>query len=93
MLHFIQFVNQFLQLDKVASSDLLGKLSNTTINKIDRLLKSGDVCRHLNFIDKGLAKTFFNNEEKEFIMRFFWKTQCLQCLTALSHKHLQHIRF
>lgn len=71
MLDFIQFCNQLSPLDKVATDDLLEKLKTNTFQKGDYLLKDRSVCRHLYFIDKGLSKTFFNRDGKEFIMRFF----------------------
>src|SRR5215203_3680167 len=71
MTGFIQFVNQLSPLDNEATADLLDKLKSKTVKKGDYLLKSGEVCRYLYFIERGLAKTFFNKDVKEFIMRFF----------------------
>jgi len=71
MTGFIQFVNQLSPLDNEATVDLLDKLKSKTVKKGDYLLKSGEVCRYLYFIERGLAKTFFNKDVKEFIMRFF----------------------
>ena len=67
----IQFCNKLSQLDKAATDDLLNNLKSKTIQKGDYLLRSGDVCRNLYYINKGLTKTIFNNGDKEFIMRFF----------------------
>ncbi len=71
MANFIQFVNKFSKLDKEVTDELLNKLRTTTIEKGKYLLKTGEQCRKIFFINKGLAKTYFNREEKEFIMRFF----------------------
>jgi len=71
MTDFIQFCHQLSLLDHGAENDLLGELKTKTFEKGDYLLKEGSVCRHLYFIDKGLAKTFFSRDGKEFIMRFF----------------------
>jgi len=71
MSDFIQFVNTLSLLDRAAIDDLFKNLKNKTVPKGDYLLKSGDICRYLYFIDEGLLKTFFNNEIKEFTMRFF----------------------
>jgi CRP-like cAMP-binding protein len=68
---FIQFCNKLSRLDKAATDDLINNLKSKTIQKGDYLLKDGNVCRDLYFINKGLAKTFFNKDGKEFIMRFF----------------------
>ena len=71
MPHLIQFCNQLSQLTEEATSDLTEILKTKTIQKGDYLLKSGQVCKHLYYIDQGLAKTFFYKDDKEFIMRFF----------------------
>ena len=71
MTQFIQFVNHLTPLDLLAADCLSNRLEPRTLDKGEYLLKSGQVCRHLYFIDKGLVKTFFTKEEKQFIMRFF----------------------
>ena len=71
MFDFIQFCNRLSPLNTEATDDLLNRLTTKTFLKGDYLLKNGGVCKHLYFIDKGLTKTFFNNDGKEFIMRFF----------------------
>ncbi len=71
MTDFIQFCNQFSPLDKTASEQLLENLKTKTVQKGMYLLKPGEVCRNLFFINKGLTKISFNKEDKEFIMRFF----------------------
>jgi CRP-like cAMP-binding protein len=49
----------------------LNLLKTKTYEKGEHLVKQGAVCHSLYFIDNGLAKTCFGNEDKEFIMRFF----------------------
>lgn len=71
MADFIQFCNQLSQLDKEAGDDLSNKLKSKSFQKGNQLLKSGEVCRQLYFINSGLTKTFFYKNDKEFIMRFF----------------------
>lgn len=71
MSDFIRFCNQLSPLDKLASDEMFDKLKTKTFQKGDFLLKEDNICRHLYFIDKGLTKTFFNRDSKEFIMRFF----------------------
>jgi CRP-like cAMP-binding protein len=71
MSNFIQFVNNLSPLTEVAANDLSNLLKTRMYNKGDHLLKSGSVCQNLYFVDSGLTKTYFNREDKEFIMRFF----------------------
>lgn len=71
MFDFIKFCNRLSPLDKVTTEDLLTKLENKTFLKGDYILRSGDVCRKLFFINVGLVKLCFTTGNKEFIMRFF----------------------
>lgn len=68
---FIQFCNQFSKLEKDAADELLSKIKSRIYQKGEYLLKNGEICRYLFFIDRGLAKTFFHKNDKEFIMQFF----------------------
>ncbi len=71
MIDFIKFCNQLAPLEKETTDDLVNKLKTKTFQKGDYILRSGEVCRNLFFIDKGLVKLCFTKEDKEFIMRFF----------------------
>jgi CRP/FNR family transcriptional regulator, anaerobic regulatory protein len=71
MTDFLQYCEQFSQLDKETTEELLQNLKTKTFNKGDFLLKQGQICKHLFFINEGLAKSFFYKKDKEFIMRFF----------------------
>jgi len=71
MNHFVQFVNTLCPLDESACDDFSNLLNSGIYKKGDHLLKRGSICQNLYFIDNGLTKTYFNKEEKEFIMRFF----------------------
>jgi len=71
MADLLHYCRQFPELDQALTDELLKKVKTKTVQKGDYLLKKGDVCRHLFFINEGLAKTFFNKDDKEFIMRFF----------------------
>jgi CRP-like cAMP-binding protein len=71
MTDFIKICNQLSPLTTEASEDLANCLHDKNFEKGDYILKNGSVCRNLFFIEQGLVKTFFNKEDKEFIMRFF----------------------
>lgn len=68
---FLRFCHQLSSLDNEAAENLLNKVTVKTFQKGDALLKTGDVCRHVFYIEEGLAKTWFSKDYKEFIMRFF----------------------
>lgn len=71
MTDFISAFNRLSVINNEATDDLHNCLSLKSYNKGELLLKSGQVCKYLYFIDEGLTKTFFAKEDKEFIMRFF----------------------
>ncbi|MBC7947770.1 MAG: Crp/Fnr family transcriptional regulator [Chitinophagaceae bacterium] len=71
MIEFVKTCNRLSPLDEVASSELENKLKTRSLKKDQHLLTRTSICNHLFFIDSGLTKTYFNNGEKEFIMRFF----------------------
>ncbi len=71
MSDFINYCNHLSPLKKETADDLVNKLKTKVFKKGDYLLRSGDVCRHLFFINEGLVKLCFSKDDKEFIMRFF----------------------
>lgn len=68
---FIQYCNQLSKLEKEAADELSNKIKSRTYQKGEYLLKEGNICKYLFFIDSGLVKTFFYKNDKEFIMQFF----------------------
>lgn len=68
---FLRFCHQLSPLDNEVAENLLNKVTVKTFQKGDALLKTGDVCRHVFYVEEGLAKTCFSKDYKEFIMRFF----------------------
>jgi len=71
MTDFVSAFNHLSRLSPEAADDLYNCLSTKSYDKSALLLRSGETCKRLYFIDEGLTKTFFAKEDKEFIMRFF----------------------
>jgi CRP-like cAMP-binding protein len=71
MADFIQYFMAFSELDEAAVNALLQNVTTKSFDKGTYLLKEGDVCKHLYFINEGLVKSSFYKGDKEFIMRFF----------------------
>ena len=71
MATFAMAFNLLAPLDSPAAEDLQRALITKTYLKGELVLKQATVCNKLYFINSGLVKTFFNNDDKEFIMRFF----------------------
>src|SRR5579871_4687127 len=73
MVELIQYFKEYASLDKTALDDVLKDAKTKTVKKGEYLLKQGQVCRYLYFLNEGLLKLRFNKNSKEFVMRFFWE--------------------
>ncbi|RAK00139.1 CRP-like cAMP-binding protein [Larkinella arboricola] len=71
MTDFIRYCNQLSPLDEQAQADLLLSIKTKTYAKGDYLLREGDVCNYIFFINSGLAKIWSYREDKEFVHCFF----------------------
>ncbi len=71
MRDFVSTFNHLANLSKEAADELYNCLSVKSYDKGELLLRNGETCKKLYFIDEGLTKTFFTKGDKEFIMRFF----------------------
>lgn len=71
MVDFISIFKRLSELTESAEGDLQSCLYSKSVKKGEFLLKRQEVCKKLYFVDVGLTKTYFSNEEKEFIMQFF----------------------
>jgi len=68
---FETFCSNFTPLTEEALSSLIRASSAKTYRKGQYLLKKGQVCTHLFFVEEGLIKSFYNKDGKPFVMRFF----------------------
>jgi len=71
MTDFIQFCEQFSPLDDKALSDLSQAATTKKFKKGQYMLNRNRTCKHIYYINQGLAKICFVDGEKEFVMRFF----------------------
>jgi len=83
---FFEFCNQLSHLDERATKDLTEVVFSKDYQKSDFLLKEGEVCKYLYFINQGLVKTFFYKCDKEFIMRFFTEETMFTVLDSYVNK-------
>ncbi|GAB3960312.1 Crp/Fnr family transcriptional regulator [Spirosoma harenae] len=71
MTNFIQFCTQLSPLDPPAKAELNAATTSRLYQKQAFLLKNGQTCSQLYFINKGLVKLYFYRDDKECILRFF----------------------
>lgn len=71
MKDFIKLIQKLSPLTTEATGDLEDVISEKTYKKGEFIVRQGSICKQFYFINNGLIKLFFLNEDKEFIMRFF----------------------
>ncbi len=62
---FINFLKQFGELPDVVVEAIYTKMQRMELPKKHILLKKGKICNFLYFIEKGLARNFFEEDNKE----------------------------
>lgn len=67
---FRQFITQYVYLSNEDWGRIEQNLTQLTLQKGQLLLKQGQVCRHLYFIEQGLLRFFVEDTRKEFT-KFF----------------------
>jgi CRP-like cAMP-binding protein len=73
MAELITYFDTFSPLVEGAMEELLRRVQVKRVEKGSCLLKKGQTCRHLYFMQEGLMKSALVTGEKEFIMRFFYE--------------------
>jgi CRP-like cAMP-binding protein len=73
MAELVDYCGQFSPLEPDALAGLLEASVTKTYRKGQYLLRKGQVCRKVFFINCGLVKSCFTGGEKEFVMRFFYE--------------------
>ncbi len=68
---FLKHINSLSPLKKEVSDELVQFIHTSEYNKGDLIHKEGNVCKHLFFVESGLAKHFYFHNGNQFIFRFF----------------------
>ncbi|QNL50144.1 Crp/Fnr family transcriptional regulator [Olivibacter sp. SDN3] len=71
MNEILKYIGNISRLEEQAQGDFLKAFQVKSFKKGDYLLRADKVCKEYYFIKEGLTKSFFFNDEKEFIMKFF----------------------
>lgn len=71
MVEFVNQINQYTHLSKMAESDFLSKLKSISYKKGELITKEGQICRKLYFINVGLVKQYYYHNDRLFVLRFF----------------------
>jgi CRP/FNR family transcriptional regulator, anaerobic regulatory protein len=71
MAELFDYCQQFSPLEPEALAALLDIAVTKTFRKGQYVLRKGQVCRSLLYVNNGLIKSCFSEDGKEFVMRFF----------------------
>jgi len=63
---FISFLNKFDTLPEDLVTDINSRLQRQELHRKTLLHRAGRVCDHLYFVEKGLARLYYVNEDKEY---------------------------
>ena len=64
---FLRYIGTLCQLSSNAENAMKAVLVKRNMNRGDLLLKGGQVCKHLHFIEKGAARVYYLNEGREIV--------------------------
>ncbi len=64
LLKYIEFTDEEI-------TNLISKLKTKVIRKNELLLREGEACKHVSFINKGLIRLYYVKEGKEYNSGFF----------------------
>lgn len=63
---FINKLQEFQELPPELVEDIISKVQKVQLNKRTMVLKAGEVCENIYFLDKGLARTYYTSEGKDY---------------------------
>ena len=92
MKELILYVNSISPVSQEAAYELEKNFQSKTYKKNEFVLSSDKVCNHLYFMEAGLVKSFFFNNDKEFILGLYDEnmmfTELSSYLSQLPSKYM-----
>lgn len=71
MSNILEIANSLSPLSNEAAAEFLQCIHTTTYDKGEIIHSEGKICKHLFFIESGLAKHFYHHDGNPFVLRFF----------------------
>ena len=62
-MNFVEYLNSYVPLPEIVADELLRKSRKQQLPKHYLLSEAGEVCQKLYFVEKGLVRWFYYNEE------------------------------
>lgn len=87
----MEFVKQYLlskniPLDEKKFGEFAQKNIRTEFKKKDLILKAGEVENYLSFVENGIARLFFEKENKDLTIRFVFEYQYLTVYDSFTQR-------
>ena len=76
----LAYTDRIIKLDAPVRDEFLQAFVRREFRKGDCLLRAGQASQHYHFIERGLVKSSFYKEDKEFIMTFLGLTHRIKLL-------------
>ncbi len=80
---FIQFLNHFAPINEDCENAIQNITVKRQLNKNEKLLVQGEVCREFHFIEKGLARVYYYKDGKEITAWFADQNQLVSAIDSL----------
>jgi CRP-like cAMP-binding protein len=80
-----QFISQYVTLSDAEMEDLTGRFRTKLVKKGDHLLRQGDICKDLVFVEKGCLRLYYMQDDIEVSVWFaFQYTSAIEISSFIS---------
>lgn len=87
---FIDKLEQFAKIPEEVKEDILSRVQKESFPKHSLILKAGQICKKLYFIESGLARTYFIMNGKEYTTDIFIDNDFLLELSSFTFQKPSH---
>ena len=80
-----QFLSKYVILSDVEMEDIAGRVKSKVLGKSDYLLRQGDICKDLVFVEKGCLRLYYMKDDIEVSVWFaFQHTSAIEISSFIS---------
>lgn len=79
---YLNILSEVSHLSEKSKNELLPLLSIKTISKRDFVLKHGEICKHVYFVNKGFVRIFYYKNDKDITEWFAGETRFCFSITS-----------
>jgi CRP-like cAMP-binding protein len=83
--HLKTFISKYVDLSAAELEDIAGKFKNKVVKKNDYLLRQGDTCKDLVFVQKGCLRLYYIKDDMEVSVWFaFQESSAIEIYSFIS---------